>query len=423
MPAPQRRPDPVVIAELLREPQRFGFFQAIGLLDRWLSAGAPGGQGLSRVQFRNSLALSFPPSEIERLHLHRAATATQAAAGAGSGVPQGAAVGAAVAAQVAGGGRPTDASSGREAVAELLGLSDALSQVLDATPQPTELDDRLAPPVSEVERIELTPAFMGLLGVAGTLPFHYTETLAHREMYQKDFGPRAFMDIFSHRSVMLFYEAWRKHRLPLQFEADRRQRYLPMVLSLAGLGQKGLRDRLGGQRGAVADESLAYFSGALQQRTRSPRQLQQLLQQYLGVPVRVDQFVGRWYALPPEHLPMLGGGGAPAILGRTTTLGERVWQRDMRMRLVLGPLSHQRFQRFLPGGAGAAALRELITLYSGVSLEYEINLRLRQDDVQGCQLDSQRPATLGRLGWDTFLQTRPANDDRADVRYDIHAAA
>jgi type VI secretion system protein ImpH len=366
MPAPQRRPDPVVIAELLREPQRFGFFQAIRLLDRWLSAGAPGGQGLSRVQFRNSLALSFPPSEIERLSLHRSVT----------------------------------------------------DAVTDA-----EADDRVAPLVAEVDRVELTPAFMGLLGVAGTLPFHYTETLAHREMYQKDFGPRAFMDIFSHRSVMLFYEAWRKHRLPLQFEADRRQRYLPMVLSLAGLGQKGLRDRLGGQRGAVADESLAYFSGALQQRTRSPRQLQQLLQQYLGVPVRVDQFVGRWYALPPEHLPMLGGGGAPAILGRTTTLGERVWQRDMRMRLVLGPLSHQRFQRFLPGGAGAAALRELITLYSGVSLEYEINLQLRQDDVQGCQLDSQRPATLGRLGWDTFLQTRPANDDRADVRYDIHAAA
>ncbi len=411
MPAPQRRPDPVVIAELLREPQRFGFFQAIRLLDRWLSAGAPGGQGLSRVQFRNSLALSFPPSEIERLRLHRVPPASSSAA-----VPdaQGAAD-----AGLAGSEAPAD----QLGVDELLGLTGALSQVLQAMPQATEADERVAPAVSEVDRIELTPAFMGLLGVAGTLPFHYTETLAHREMYQKDFGPRAFMDIFSHRSVMLFYEAWRKHRLPLQFEADRRQRYLPMVLSLAGLGQKGLRDRLGGQRGAVADESLAYFSGALQQRTKSPRQLQQLLQQYLGVPVRVDQFVGRWYALPPEHLPTLGGGGAPAILGRTTNLGERVWQRDMRMRLVLGPLSHQRFQRFLPGGAGAAALRELITLYSGVSLEYEINLQLRQDDVQGCQLNSQRPASLGRLGWDTFLQTRPANDDRADVRYDIHAAA
>ncbi len=404
MPASQRRPDLDVISELLREPQRFGFFQAVRLLDRWLSLGAPGGQGLSRLQFRNSLALSFPPSEIEALRVHRRApVATQVGADANAA--------------------HAEADAGRLGVDAMLGLGDALSQVLSAEAAQAASTDPHRLHVDDIERIELTPAFMGLLGVAGTLPYHYTETLAHRELYQKDFGPRAFMDVFSHRSVMLFFEAWRKHRLPIQFEANRRQHFLPMVLSLAGLGQKGLRDRLGAQQGAVADESLAYFAGALQQRTRSPRQLQQMLQHYLKVPVQVEQFVGRWYALPTSHRPSLGGLGAPAILGRTTTLGERVWQRDLRMRLVLGPLSHQRFQRFLPGGAGAAALKEMLTMFSGVSLEYEVNLRLQQADVQGCSLNSRRGATLGRLGWDTFLQTRPANDDRADVRYDIHAAA
>jgi type VI secretion system protein ImpH len=393
-----------VISELLREPQRFGFFQAVRLLDRWLSLGAPGGQGLSRLQFRNSLALSFPPSEIEALRVHR--RAPDAVPLMAPREPQ-----------------PIESRDTQDALDTLMGLGDALSQVLAAAPADAASADPHRINVDDIERIELTPAFMGLLGVAGTLPYHYTETLAHRELYQKDFGPRAFMDVFSHRSVMLFFEAWRKHRLHIQFEANRRQHFLPMVLSLAGLGQKGLRDRLGAQQGAVADESLAYFAGALQQRTRSPRQLQQMLQHYLKVPVQVDQFVGRWYALPKQHMPSLGGLGAPAILGRTTNLGERVWQRDLRMRLVLGPLSHQRFQRFLPGGAGAAALKEMLTLFSGVSLEYEVNLRLQQADVQGCSLDSQRGATLGRLGWDTFLQTKPANDDRADVRYDIHAAA
>jgi type VI secretion system protein ImpH len=62
-------------------------------------------------------------------------------------------------------------------------------------------------------------------------------------------------------------------------------------------------------------------------------------------------------------------------------------------------------------------------MLSGVSLEYEINLQLRREDVHGCTLDSQRAPTALRLGWDTFLQTRTANEDRADVRYDIHAAA
>ncbi len=403
MPAPKRRPDLAVIPQLLQAPQHFGFFQAVRLLDRWLSQGAPGGQGLSRVQFRNSLALSFPPSEIEGLRVHRR-------------LPDDL--------------HPAPAHADPESVEALLGFGDALSQVLaqaDARPDDRGLSADGVPLVGEIDHIELTPAFMGLLGVAGTLPHHYTETLAQRELYQKDFAPRAFMDVFSHRAVMLFFEAWRKHRLHLQFEANRRRHYLPMVLSLAGLGHPGLRgrfgDRPGGQQGALADESLAYFAGTLQQRTRSPKQLQQMLQHHLGVPVKVEQFVGRWYHLPPQHMPSLGGAGAPAILGRTATLGERVWQRDLRLRLVLGPLSHRRFQRFLPGGAGAAALKEMLTLFSGVSLEYEVNLCLSQADVQGCSLDSQRPPTLGRLGWDTFLQTRPANDDRADVRYDIHAAA
>ena len=52
MPASQRRPHLAVIPELLREPQRFGFFQAVRLLDRWLAQGAPGAQGLDRVHFR-----------------------------------------------------------------------------------------------------------------------------------------------------------------------------------------------------------------------------------------------------------------------------------------------------------------------------------------------------------------------------------
>lgn len=373
MPPPQRRDDACVIDQLLREPQQFDFFQAVRLLDRWMGVGSPNGQGLPRLNFRNSLSLSFPPSAIESLKVHKKAEA-----------------------------------SSDEAVTAI-------------TPH-------------DIERIDMTPAFMGLLGVNGALPLFYTEMLAQRELYQKDYAGRAFMDMFSHRAVTLLYEAWRKHRMPIQFEADRRSRFLPLALSLAGLGGKGLRDRLAASKGAVADEALAFYAGTLQQRTLSAGQLQQILQDYLAVPVRIEQFVGRWYNVPESgraYLGMLSGAkpgmglGAPVngVLGRSAMLGERVWQRDLRLRVVLGPLPHSRFQRFLPGGKGALALKELLTMLSGVSLEYEINLRLQREDVQGGTLDSRRAPTALRLGWDTFLQTKPANEDRADVRYDIHAAA
>ncbi len=392
MSAPQRRDAAGVIDQLLREPQQFDFFQAVRLLDRWMAPCSPDGQGLARLNFRNSLALSFPPSAIESLKVHQRVEEQ----------PQDGAV-------------ATDAAS-----------RSTLDAMLSAPERP-----QTPRHAHEVDRIDMTPAFMGLLGVNGTLPLFYTEMLAQRELYQKDQSGRAFMDMFSHRAVSLFYQAWRKHRLPIQFEADRRSRFLPLALSLAGLGQKGLRDRLGGERGAVADEALAYYAGTLQQRTLSARQLQQVLQDYLAVPVRIEQFVGRWYQVPESGRAYLGvtgrqggmAGPLNGVLGRSAMLGERVWQRDLRMRVVLGPLPHARFRRFLPGGAGASALKELLTMLSGVSLEYEINLQLRRDDVQGCVLDSTRSPTAFRLGWDTFLQTQSANEDRADVRYDIHAAA
>lgn len=383
MPPAQRRHATGVIDRLLAAPHQFGFFQAVRLLDGWLANDEQGRAGLSRVQFRNSLSLSFAASEIESLQVV---------------------------------GRPAQGHQ-----------------------------DGLMLRSHRVDRVELTPAFMGLLGVSGTLPTYYTEALAQRELYQKDGAARAFMDIFSHRAVTLFYEAWTKHRLPIQFERDRRRHFLPLVLALAGLGQDGLRARglvahaiegsglpPPGARGAHGDEALAYFAGALQQRVRSARQLQAILASHLGVDVQVEQFVGRWCTLPPSGRFMLGRGaagggrqgktlGAPGVLGRSATLGERVWQRDMRVRLQLGPLSAMQFRRLLPGSTGAAALRDWLTMLCGVSQEFEVRLCLQREAVQGLTLSGERAGGTGRLGWDSFLQTRAASSDRQDVAYTVHA--
>jgi len=353
MPTPQRRDSTGLIEQLLDNPHRFEFFQAVRLLERAFADSQPPGADLlpAQLRFRNSISLSFPASEIESLTVRRS----------------------------------EDESSGQA-----------------------------------IERIEMTPAFMGLLGMSGALPFVYTEQIAQRELYDKDFAARSFLDLFSNRAVALFYAAWKKSRLHLQYETDRRNRFAPMVLALAGMGQNALHDRLQPKDGGVNDESLAFFAGALQQRALSAQQLRQLLSRYLRVPVRIEQFCGRWYTLPPGARTSLGMGNG--MLGRNALSGERVWQRDLRVKVTLGPLTHKLFQRFLPGAPGATALRELLTLLSGVSLEYEINLVLRAEAVQSSALDSKRAPFAGRLGWDTYVQTLPQQQDRTDVRYDIHAA-
>lgn len=337
-----------MIERLLAEPYRFEFFQTLRLLECWhgRGAGTPRREVLGRhVRFRNSLALTFPPSEIESLRVLAPEAADDKAAD---------------------------------------------------TPAP----------------VEIVPAFFGLLGVGGALPLFYTELFAEREQLRKDSAARAFLDVFQQRAVSLLYEAWRKHRLPLHYEEDRRRHFLPAMLALTGTDALAQRPK---QR--IPDEAIAYFSGTFQQRARSAVQMQRVLAAHFGVPVKLEQFVGRWNTLPEEAQTKLGLGGG--VLGQSALVGARVWQRDLRVRLVLGPLERPQFDAFLPRGESAEALRELLTLMSGLTLEYELQLLLKAEQAPQITLGQG----TARLGWDSWLYTRPSQHSTlADARYDIHAA-
>ena len=374
MRATHRLPSVAVIDQLFEQPHSFEFFQAVRLLETWFvrhEGLTPNEVMAQRLSFRTSLNMSFPASEIAQFEtLWR---------------------------------DQPDLPDRQRATLEDIAVATA------QTPR------RLVP--GQVNRLEITPAFMSLLGAGGTLPIFYTELFARREQLQRDSSARAFLDIFLHRSVVLFYQAWRKHRLAIRYESDRRNQFLPQVLSLAGMGQKSLRNRLGPEQGGVSDEMIAFLSGLFQQRSVSATALQQVLSLYFRVPVKVTQFVGRWFKLPAEHQTRLGLGNAQ--LGSTALSGERVWQRDLRVGLTIGPLSLERYRRFLPGGSAALALKQLVTQLTGVSLEYEVRLQLQAAEVQPVRLGGERGP---RLGWETYLVSGPVANDRSDAGYDLHAA-
>jgi type VI secretion system protein ImpH len=58
-------------------------------------------------------------------------------------------------------------------------------------------------------------------------------------------------------------------------------------------------------------------------------------------------------------------------------------------------------------------------MFTSVFLEYEIQLILRADQVQSVSLGSDPES--GRLGWDTFVTSKPEENDRTDVCYEIHS--
>jgi len=260
----------------------------------------------------------------------------------------------------------------------------------------------------------MTPLFMGLLGTSGALPLHYTETLQQRELYARDHAARAFLDIFSTRAVSLHYAAWKKNRIAIQYEIDGRERFLPLVLALAGLGQHGLRERLHDGYGDVFDESVAYYAGLIRHRPVSAGLVQRLLTDYFKVPIEVEQFVGAWYRLPAGQRSCLGL--SCAQLGVSAMAGTRVWQRSLRLRLRVGPLPRHRFDAFLPGGDAALALTRWLGLLTGSSLEYEVRLILYAADLPESGLGVEHVA---RLGWDSYVASGGEQQDRDETRYEI----
>jgi len=368
MQATQRRFDPAVIEELVREPYRFEFFQAVRLLELAMLRRqerdvhqrlVPGDRMVpQRMRFRSSLNLGFPPSEIEALQLRNAAG---------------------------------EAVSGNDWASLPHPESDA------------------------IDKVEITPAFFGMLGGSGALPIAYTEILQRREQNQRDSAARAFLDIFTNRAAALFYAAWRKYRLPLHYEHERTRAYLPALLSLSGLEHKAQRQPLHEGDGRVFDESVAGYAAAVQHRPMSAVYLQRVLSDYFKSRIRVEQFLGKWYDVPASQMSQLGGNNIQ--LGHTALAGVRVWQRDLRIRLWIGPLKRKQFRDFFPGKAHAKALEKMLGLLAGVTVEYEVRLILAKEEVRSVTLDEP----LGsHLGWDSFLATRDAQQDRSDTSYELH---
>jgi type VI secretion system protein ImpH len=267
------------------------------------------------------------------------------------------------------------------------------------------------------KRYYMTPSFMGFLGPNGTLPRHYSERIATHQLYKRDQGPRAFLDTYSNRAVALFFGAWKKYRLELEYESKGKNGFLPLLMALGGLGHTSLKDRLSSDDVGILDESLGYYAGALRHRPMSSIYLQSVLSDYFKVKIKIEQFVGRWYVLPKEHQSVLGI--ANVELGGSALAGQRVWQRDLRIGLQIGPLRKKDFEKFLPRETAAKALEQMLKMFVGLTLEYEVQLILNADDVGSSDLSDHR--TGGRLGWDTFLATKKQTQDRSDVRYTMNA--
>lgn len=345
------RSDPDLLVRMLSQAWRFDFFQLVWLLQRHRpDAEAVGYRGpVSReaFRFRPHVSLGFPPSDVRRVI-------------------------------------PVKPKGGRDLV-----------YVLEAT-------------------------FLGLYGVATPLPLHYAidilravdpynggpaDQLEQRPVDQlavaeEDLEPtptRDFLDLLHHRLISLFYRSWTKYRYHTTFGMPNHDEITAYLLWLIG-GKPGWDRATVG----VSPVRLLRYAGILTQHPRSAATLEGMLFDYWrGIPVEVEQFVGRWVPLKTSDLNRMGL--ANSRLGVDLTVGEQVYDLCGAFNIAFGPVDWATYLRFLPDGACYAETRSLVRLYCTDPLSFSLEIRLKAGEVPEMQLSSDDEA--GRLGYTSWVRT------------------
>jgi type VI secretion system protein ImpH len=271
---------------------------------------------------------------------------------------------------------------------------------------------------------EMTVAFMGLTGPTGVLPDHYTALVVERSHQQnKDNALREFFDLFNHRAITLFYLAWRKHRVAEEFDRQQRNpdksannsadKFSEMLYAIAGIGTPNLKNRL-----SFRDHIAVFYGGLFALRTRSAAGLEAMLRHFLQLPVRVQQFQTRWLNLPVHTQSSLSSPQVPQgrnlRLGLETVLGTRVRDSQSCFRIVVGPLQRPQFESLLPGNIILSRIIDLIRLYAGPELDFEIQLLLLRSHVLPVKFTPQNQSSRS-LGWTSWLGNSKLPTDADDV--------
>ncbi len=313
----------------------------------------------------------------------------------------------------------------------LLQRIDPERKAVTETPRPSEevirfrTNPSLRFPASEIHKIEsetdedsgevrreMTVNFMGMVGITGVLPIHYSELVGQRARYG-DRTLHTFLDIFSHRMVSFFFKAWEKYRFPIQYERGDDE-FTGYLFDWIGIGTKGLRDRMG-----IEEERLLPYGGLIQQNPVSAVALEQILSDYFELPAKLHEFFGQWLELDEESVTRLGQRNS--LLGSEAIIGARVWDQQSKFRLHLGPMTFKAFRSLLPNGDAHGPMSSMVRFIAGLEMDFDVELKLLAKEVPGCVLTT-RALRRPMLGWTSWLKSKPFEEDDDQVVLQIPEA-
>ena len=259
---------------------------------------------------------------------------------------------------------------------------------------------------------EVRNHIIGYFGPHGALPLDITEEVV-RWTLSGDMAFVRFTDIFATRFQQLFYRAWADARAITQFDHADGDRFASYLGALLGMGTPAFQNR-----DSLPDHNKLALAPIALGRVKSPRKLQQMLENDLSAEVAVEEHVPVWITFEDDARNALGRAGA---LGQDLYIGGRVQSVEEKIVIHIHTQSLADYRAFLPGGDSHARLRDIVNWYLGAAIEVDVSLTLPAGEVQ--------PAKVGEsaeLGWMAVLEDRekPAPDTPLQgARYALSEAA
>jgi type VI secretion system protein ImpH len=256
--------------------------------------------------------------------------------------------------------------------------------------------------------------FMGLTGSQGVMPYYLSEVVL-QELKNKSPALKDYLDLFNHRSISLFFQAWHKYQLPANYERQKQQGdrqpdlFTHALMALSGLGTQELQYRL-----PIPDEAIAGFAGFTGREQCTADSLSRMIKQYFDLDVSIQQFQGQWQDLPYDVLSRLPGPEVPRglnnVLGSNALLGSSCYHIQSKFSVIVEPMPYDKFMSIAPGSKKLEALKAFIRFSAGIELDFDIQVTLCDKEVPPVQLNETEDYQP-LLGWNTHATHEPIERD------------
>ena len=272
-------------------------------------------------------------------------------------------------------------------------------------------------PGDDLHPTEIDVEVLGLLGPEGAMPLHMTRWVMERlsEKWFAGDGDRATLDtafldfcnMLQHRHLSLYWRAWGDARAEVQVELGSGGRARAIVDMLAGLGLPGV-ERGGFERDGADAALLRRHGTSLASAVHGAERLVRLVGDLLQAPVRLLEFVGQWIDVPVALQTRLGS--RYGELGKTAVAGARVFERQSKAELQVGPLSLPAYRILAEDAALKDRLGRMIRFCVGREVDFDLRLILSAPEIPEPALGA---AQIGLTTWLSPKRTA----DAADLRF------